>query len=138
MKQRTRKPLRPTSRDFVLLLWALVLIASLLLRFRSPGEMREAGPPLQNAEQVEATSDTEERRAIDAGWLEDTFEEAERMRFRSSRRDGRRAVEVEAFGPPEELILSLYAVASTLRLGHFRLSREAEGGYRLFLEAHDE
>mgnify|MGYP006281456103 CR=1 FL=1 len=138
MKQRTRRPWPPKLRDVLLLLSASLLVASLLLRLQPPRKMTNGEPVLPRMGRERVNYEREETGPRESSWLKETFEGADRTRFRSSLRGGKRTVEVEAWGPPEELILSLYSVAATLRLGRFRLSREEGGGYRLFLEAGDE
>lgn len=123
--------------------WSLLLLSLLSLLFglllvperaqRSPkeGTDSETVPPGRADQETRA----EERVSPDA--LRDAFDRAEGCSYRSLSLPGDSTVELEAWGTPEELLFSLYAVAASRDLLRFRLGRE-ESTYRLTLELKDE
>jgi hypothetical protein len=156
MKDRRKKFLRPASREVALVLTALLLLAAFSLRprYRSAPPLQDPGVETHRLQdpgvkkhrhqespasgEAPAASNEVEAPSEGTATLRDAFYTTRRARYRSSGDASKKRVEVEAWGTPENLIISLYSAATIARVSRFRLIREAGGGYRLLLEAIDE
>lgn len=128
-----------------LLLSLILLSASGLSRLKerelregSAAVAEEAPPAAVDAKVHESTERSPTVGVSGTREMRQAFASARRARVRSSRSAGAATVEVESWGEPEELMLSLYSAAAAARLLRFRLLREPKGEYRLFVEARDE